>query len=193
MAVLLLTLLSAAFFLFRASLLGWAGRALVEDDPPQKADCILVLGGDDFGLRIIKGAQLASAGYAPYVLVDGPASLLGHQSDDTIQFAEKKGYPKSLFRAVWLPPGVDSTATEVQYVANNVFQKGHVRTVLLVTSNYHTRRAAHLLRSVAPWLNVIAVGAPDPFFSPDSWWKNRNGKKTFLLEWTKTITEWWGI
>ena len=174
-------------------MLAWAGGALVEDDRPRKADCILVLGGDDFGLRTIKAAQLAQAGYAPYVLVDGVQSLLGNESEVTIEYAKRKGYPASLFRAVPLPPGVDSTETEVQYVANNILKKDNIRTVLLVTSNYHTHRAAHLMRSEAPWLNVIVVPAPDPFFTPAGWWKNRNGKKTFLLEWTKTITEWWGL
>lgn len=165
----------------------------MENDGPQKADCILVLGGDDSGSRILKGAELARAGFAPYVLVDGPRTLVGHESDATIEYAVSRGFPVSLFRAVWLPPGVDSTSTEVQYVANQFLRKNDVRKVLLVTSNYHTHRAAHLMRSECPWLQVIVVPADDPFFSPNGWWKNRNGKKTFLLEWTKTVTEWWGL
>jgi uncharacterized SAM-binding protein YcdF (DUF218 family) len=184
-------LFCAVLYVLRDRLLTAAGRALVEDNPPQKADCILVLGGDDFGGRIIKGAQLAQAGYAPYVLVDGPPSLMGHESDTTIQYAIQHGFPAQLFRPIWLPPGVDSTSTEVQYVANTILKKQNVRTVLLVTSNYHTRRAAHFMRTEVPWLKVIVVAASDPFFTPDGWWKTRNGKKTFLLEWSKTISEWW--
>ncbi len=176
----------------RHQLLTAAGRALVENDGPQKADCVLVLGGDDHGARIVKAAQVAQAGYAPFVIVDGPPALIGHESDTTIRFAVDKGFPASLFRPVWLPPGVDSTSTEVQYVANNVLRPEHIRRVLLVTSNYHTRRAARFIRKEVPWLQVLVVPAPDPLFKPDEWWKTRNGKKTFLLEWTKTITEWWG-
>ena len=181
-----------AAYLLRTELLTAAGRALVEDDGPQKADCILVLGGDDSGDRIIKAAQLAESGYAPSVVVDGPPALIGHESDATIQYAIQKGFPASLFHAVWLPTGVDSTSTEVQYVANQVFRPNHISKVLLVTSNYHTRRAARFMRREVPWLQVVVVAAPDPSFKPDGWWKTRNGKKIFLLEWTKTVTEWWG-
>ena len=165
----------------------------MEEDRPQKADCILVLGGDNFGTRTVKAAQLAQAGYAPYVLVDGPPTLMGHESDATIAYAEQRGFPRTLFRPVWLPRGVNSTSTEAQYVANNILRKNGVHKILLVTSNYHTKRAAHLMRVEIPWLEVIVIGAPDPFFTPAGWWKTRNGRRTFLLEWTKTITEWWGI
>ncbi len=166
---------------------------MVLNDPPQKADCILVLGGDEFGTRIVRAAELAKAGYAPYILVDGPPSLVGHESDATIQFALSKGFPLALFRPVLLPPGVDSTGTEALYVGNNILKRDHVQRILLVTSNYHTRRAVRFMRKENPWLTVIPVAAPDPFFHVDDWWKTRNGKKTFLLEWTKTLTELWGF
>ncbi len=188
----LFLLIVATFYLLRTPILTALGSALVENDGPQKADCILVLGGDEFGQRILKAAELAKAGYAPTVFVDGPASLIGHESDTTIQYAVQQGYPASMFHAVWLPPGVDSTSTEAQYVANNILRPKGMKTALLVTSNYHTRRAAHFFRKEVPWLKVIAVPAPDAFFQPNGWWKTRNGKKTFLFEWTKTVTEWWG-
>ncbi|HLH04640.1 MAG TPA: YdcF family protein [Bryobacteraceae bacterium] len=164
----------------------------MEDDGAQKADCILVLGGDGFGCRIVKAGQLAEQGYAPYVLVDGPRMLMGHETDQTIAYAVGKGFPASLFRAVPLPNPIDSTSEESEYVANNVLRPQHVHKVLLVTSNYHTRRAARILRRAAPWLAVDVVPAPDPYFKFDGWWKTRDGKKTFLFEWMKTISEWWG-
>jgi len=180
-------------YLFHTSLLSAAGRALVEDNGAQQADCILVLGGDEYGNRIVKAAELIREGYAPYALVDGPRLLVSHESDATIQFAVQNGFPASYFRAVWLPKGVDSTSTEVLYVANSVLKPNHIRKILLVTSNYHTRRAAHFMRKQVPWLQIVAVPASDPYFGPDNWWKSRNGKKIFLLEWTKTITEWWSV
>jgi DUF218 domain len=135
---------------------------------------------------------LAQAGFAPYVYVDGTLLLMGRESDTTIRYAVQKGYPGSLFRPILLPPEVDSTSTEVLYVANSVLKPNHIRKILLVTSNYHTRRAARFMRKEAPWLTVAVIPASDPFFKVDGWWKTRSGKKTFLLEWTKTVTEWWG-
>jgi uncharacterized SAM-binding protein YcdF (DUF218 family) len=186
-----LLVLIAAVWLLRAPLLTMAGALLVKDDGPRKADAILVLGGDDSGARIIKAAQLATQGYASYVLVSGPPNLLGHDSDGTIEFARRNGYPETLFRAVWLPAGTDSTRSEATFLGS--YLRTHaIHSVLLVTSNFHSRRAARLWRKQAPWIGVTVVAAADPSFTPDGWWKTRTGQKVFLLEWTKTMAAWLG-
>ena len=183
-------LLLATLWLFREPLLTAAGDALIESDTPQKAQAIVVLGGDDHGCRIIRAAQLASAGYASFVIVSGPRWVVGHESDMTIQYARQKGYPASLFRP--FPNESDSTRSETVLLGKYLKANGIYR-IILVTSNYHTRRAALLMRRQNPWLQVGVVPAPDPFFTPDGWWKSRNGEKTFLLEWLKTIATWLGI
>jgi uncharacterized SAM-binding protein YcdF (DUF218 family) len=180
----LLFALIVAGWLLRTQLLTALGRLLVEDDGVHPAQAIVVLGGDDYGTRILKAAQLAQAGYAPYVLVSGPLSLLGHESDDTIEYARRKGFPDSLFRAV--PNDTDSTRSETVFLGRYLREHG-IRKILLVTSNFHTGRAAWLMRHENPRLEVDAVPAPDPNFTPGTWWKTRNGQKTFLLEWLKTV------
>ena len=47
----------------------------------------------------------------------------------------------------------------------------------IVTSNYHTRRAGNIFRSKAHDLEFHIVAAPDRDFTPDGWWKNREGRK----------------
>ncbi|HSU59875.1 MAG TPA: YdcF family protein [Bryobacteraceae bacterium] len=186
-----LLVLACALWLFRTPLLTFAGRFLVNNETPRKADAILVLGGDDFGRRILKAAQLANQGYASSVLVSGPSSLIGHESDATIQFAEQNGYPASLFHAVWLPPGTDSTRSEATFLGKYLKTHG-INRILLVTSNYHTGRAARLWRTQAPWIAITVIAASDPFFTPGGWWKTRSGQKTFLFEWMKTVSTWLG-
>lgn len=171
-------------WLARTPLLTFAGSVLVEDDPPQKTDAILVLGGDEFGTRIMKSAQLQKAGYAPYVLVSGPVTLLGHESDDTIEYARRQGYPTSIFKP--LNHDSDSTRSESLVISKYLHEHG-IHSLLLVTSNYHTRRAAKLLRKSMPDIHIIVVAAPDPFFKPESWWTTRSGQKTFVYEWMKTL------
>jgi uncharacterized SAM-binding protein YcdF (DUF218 family) len=156
----------------------------VEDDKPGKADVVVVFGGDEFGARITKAAQLATAGYAPYVLVSGPRTLLGHECDTTIEYAHRRGYPIELFRP--FPHELNSTRREAELIDRYLHEQ-RAKTVLLVTSNYHTARAARFLRKYAPDLKVIAVAAPDPNFSSAGWWKTREGQKAFLYEWLKTV------
>ena len=191
LAVVLVALsLAVAGWLLRSYILTGLGRALVEDDGAQKAQAIVVLGGDDYGTRIVKAAQLAQAGYAPCVLVSGPRSLLGHESDDTIEYGRRRGFPDSLFRA--LPNETDSTRGEAAFIGRYLQANG-IRKILLVTSNFHTRRAAWLMRHENPGLDVDAVPAPDPYFTSGTWWKSRNGQKTFLLEWMKTVATRMGL
>jgi uncharacterized SAM-binding protein YcdF (DUF218 family) len=168
-----------------------AANLLIEDDRPQKAQLAQVLGGDDSGARITKAAQLAQAGYVPYVLVDGPKALIGHESDVVIRYAVQKGYQPSLFRALPLPDGMNSTREETAF-SGKYFKEHGIDKILLVTSNYHTHRAAYLMRKQNPGLQVVAIAAADPHFTPTTWWKSRDGKKIFLLEWMKTVATYLG-
>jgi len=170
--------------LLRFRILAFLGNALVENDGPQKAQAIVVLGGDETGVRIVTAAKLAEAGYAPVVLVSGPPMLMGWESDLTIRYAESQGYPASLFKPI--DNRVNSTRLETEMIAKNLKRDG-VHKILLVTSNYHTRRAGRMMRAAAPWCWVVVVSAPDPTYDPNSWWKTREGQKQFFYEWLKTI------
>jgi uncharacterized SAM-binding protein YcdF (DUF218 family) len=138
----------------------------------------------------VTAAQLQQAGYAPYVLVSGPPNLLGPESDATIEYARRQGYSGSLFRP--LPSNSNSTRVETAFIGKYLREHG-AKKIILVTSNYHTRRAAKLIRKQNPDIRVIVVPAPDPFFSPGTWWQTRNGQKTFLFEWMKTVATALGI
>ncbi len=176
---------------FHSQILGALGGYLVHEDPPQKADAVLVLAGDGWGNRILTAAQLVRDGYAPKVLVSGPDGAYGlHESDLAIPFAVKHGYPQSYF--VPVNHTGRSTRAEALEVMPEIRREG-IRRMLLVTSNFHTRRAGRIFREVAPDLTILVVGAPDHNYTPDGWWHNREAQKTFLTEWEKTIASWLGI
>ncbi len=173
---------------FRAPILTGLGCFLVKTDPPAKADIIVVLAGDGFGNRILKAAELVKDGFAPHALISGPDGSYGnYECDLAIPFAVRAGYPESYF--VHLEHHARSTEEEAQAVVAKLREMG-VKRVILVTSTYHTRRAGKIFHRAAPDLDIRVVAAPDRFFKPDSWWRNREARKIFLLEWTKTISEW---
>ena len=175
-------------FLVHVPILTALGGFLVKAGPPQKADVIVVLAGDGFGHRIKKAGDLVREGWAPKALIDGPNGNYGlYECDLAIPFAVKAGYPESYFEHFEIPSR--STEEESQMLAGKLRQMG-VHRVILVTSDFHTRRAAKIFHRAAPGFETFVVAAPDEHFSPDGWWKNREGRKTFLLEWTKTISEW---
>ena len=189
--MLALVWLAGGLYLLRTPILAGLGSYLERSGPPQPADLVLVLAGDFYGNRILKAAELVRQGYAPRALVSGPEGLYGHHECDlAIPFAEQAGYPESYFLHV--EHSAHSTAEEARAVVPELRRMG-VKRVLLVTSDYHTRRAGKIFRAAAPDLSFSVVSAPDFYFTPQGWWRNREGRKTFAIEWMKTIAEWLGL
>jgi len=188
-------LLSAGLVLIvvalHAQILGALGAYLVKAVPPQKADAALVLAGDGWGYRMLTAAQLARDGFVPKVLVSGPDGAYGlHECDLAIPFAVKHGYPESYF--VHMENSARSTVTEAQAVLPVIRQMG-IQRLIVVTSNFHTRRAGAIYRKLAPDLTILIVAAPDENFTTNGWWHKREGEKTFLVEWEKTVANWLGL
>jgi uncharacterized SAM-binding protein YcdF (DUF218 family) len=174
--------------LFHGPILAAFGNFLVKAGPPQKADIIVVLAGDGFGRRILAAGELVKQGFAPQALISGPNGSYGnYECDLAIPFAVRAGYPESYF--IHLEHPARSTEDEAAVVTKKL-REMNAKRVILVTSNYHTRRAGKLFRRAAPDLEFIVVAAPDEFFVPDSWWHNREARKIFLYEWMKTVAEW---
>jgi uncharacterized SAM-binding protein YcdF (DUF218 family) len=194
-SALLLLILAAVAFLARDVWLAALGSALIHDDGPGKADIAVVLAGDNWGHRMVKGAELVKQGYVPHVLVSGPPGMYDiNEADAAIQFAIRKGYP-----AEWFIPlrhtGL-STREEAVPVLDALKQR-NIHNFLLVTSDFHTARARRIYLSAERQRgggpDLRAVASRDQFFTATAWWHNREGRKTFFLEWTKTLTSVFGI
>jgi uncharacterized SAM-binding protein YcdF (DUF218 family) len=165
--------------------MGWLGALLVESEPPVPSDLIVVLGGDPNGARILKAAELVKKGYASKALVSGaPGPYDLHESDLAIPFVLKHGYPATWF--IPFPHNAHSTEEEAQALLAEL-HKLHAQKVIVATSDYHSRRALRTLRARWPGIAICMVAVPDQYFSPYGWWHTREGRKTFLLEWTKTF------
>ncbi len=171
--------------------LRWLGHYLVLSEAPEKSDVIFVLAGDFQGQRVRKGCELAQQGFAPKVWVSGPDGVYGHtEADLAVAFAIRHGCPAHLLEAFY--SRANSTLDETKLVRERAAAAGY-RSLLVVTSNFHTRRSARLFRREIPGMRIRVVGAPDAGFDPDSWWKSRPMRKTFAFEWIKTVTSWVGI
>lgn len=167
--------------------LPWFGTALVSDDQPVRSDAVLVLAGDPSGARICKGGDLVRAGFAPKAYVSSPGEVYGREEADlAIDLAVAKGYPREFF--VPLYARMDSTREEAGVVWER-FQKDGVRSFLLVTSDYHTRRAGRVFRRQLPNAPFRVIAAPTRDLDPPRWWHSRPARKTIFLEWTKTVAD----
>ncbi len=167
------------------------GRFLVRQDGPAKAGMIVVLAGDQYGSRILKTCELLKEGYAPKALISGPCCYYGTiESEAGIAFGAKHGCPTD--RMISFPIQAMNTVDEAAELTAELHRRG-VHRFLVVTSNYHTRRAGNAFRRVADASEFRVVAAPDRFFNPGSWWHDREGQKVVFLEWSKTVATWLGF
>jgi uncharacterized SAM-binding protein YcdF (DUF218 family) len=189
----LVVLLAAGILLFatQAIWLRWLGEYLTNSEPPCKADMIVVPAGDYFGNRILKAGELMHQGWAPKTLVSGAGVCYGvNEGDLAIQFAVRSGLPTGEFQN--FPSPARSTVEEGRYIVPELRRLG-VHRYILVTSDFHTRRAAAIFHKAGPDLPFCTVAASGPDFSPDGWWHSREGRKTAFFEWCKTIANFLGI
>lgn len=167
------------------------GTYLVEDAPPRPADAIIVLAGDMFGDRMRKGCDLLRQGLAPRALVSGPPALYGvHEDRFAIQWAGTLGCPVDKLEGV--PHNARSTAEEAEVFARLLHARGY-KSYLMVTSDFHTRRAGRIFRRAIPDIPATVVAAPYRYYRPGAWWSERESAKTFFFEWVKTVTSWFGL
>lgn len=169
--------------------LGWAGNFLVKTDPLEAADIIVALAGDGSGRRLLRAAELVEQGYAPRVLIPGPRTAYGaRESDLALEFARREGLDMEILEG--FPVDVTSTLEELAFVDRELQRRG-VKKALVVTSNFHTRRARNIYRKhTSGAIEYIFVAAGSPRFDPDSWWKTRDGKEVLVIEYIKTLNSW---
>ena len=169
---------------FWHSILRRLGSSVILSEPAQPADLILVLGGNFFGQRVLKAAELCVEGYAPLVLFSGAPYRGRPEGEWSIGLLESKGYPREMFAVA---SRYSSSTREEAVVMRDEFRQRHAKRVILVTSSYHSRRAATVFKLTCPDVQFISVPAPDPDYQPDRWWADSSSRKLLFLEWTKII------
>lgn len=184
-------LLASVAYVSRDAWLPVPARWLVRGQAPERADLAVVLAGDFYGHRILTAGGLARDGYVKKVLVSGPSGAYGrYECEPAIEFAVGHGYRAQDF--IPMPHLARSTREEARLILDELHRMG-VHKFLLVTSNFHTRRTGAIYRSLARDVEFRVIEAPDEYFRPQDWWKSREGRKVFFIEWAKTIAEWVGL
>ena len=169
-----------------------AGSWLVVDNP-QPADAIVVLAGET-EQRPAKGLQLLTQGLAPRMVLDAPAgSHIYRRSQLELAQQYLSGLPAAQQLSACPVFGL-STRDEARDVARCLAASGtangsEIHHVLLVTSDFHTRRALAVFRHEIPGVQFSAGAAYDPIQYGNRWWQHRQWAKTFFDECVRLI--WW--
>ncbi|NLU33783.1 MAG: YdcF family protein [Wolinella succinogenes] len=166
------------------------------DTAQRGADAILVLGGNKSS-RLPHAISLLKAGYAPLLLVtevkrysnqtfDG---LLRHESDEVVHILSSLHLPHHLI------PSLKGGATSTYDEAYDFFayaKDSNIRSIIIVTDAFHTRRALGAFLKVQRRLQEEKIQiqispAPNTHFNEKDWYLTEAGLQAYILEGIKTF------
>ena len=183
----------AMLYLARHPILRFMAESWIIEDQLDKADALIVLSDDNFYAdRATRAAELFREGKAPVVLASGRrlrpnagiAELMEH---DLIE----RGVPKD--RIVRFAHDGESTLEEAEALARLAKERKWHRAVV-VTSNFHTRRARYIFRRVFPQgVEVRIASARDGNFDPERWWMKRESIKELSMEFSGMVVAMWEL
>ena len=162
-------------------------------DSPEKSDAIVTLAGDHNDVRYWRALELLRAGYGRQMILDAGAqrmfgrTLAEHAADFAARTAGEQA-PNISVCVIHEDSTLGETADAGMCLAQ---LQPPPRTVLIVTNDYHTRRALSIFRKRLPQYHWSVSAAHDNYFFGLPWWKNREWAKTNLTEWQKLL--WWKL
>ena len=170
---------------------GWAAthwQALVEDTPGARARWAVTLAGEGNGEvdRTDRAIELLKQHRVDSIVTSGTPVV----ANTFISSVILSGEPLSTEERQHFLEGrhlSSSTLEEARALVPALRALG-ADTVLLITSNFHSHRAATIFRAVAQGKPVIIPVASN-WTRFGNGWKDREAAKTWFMEWSKTL--WW--
>ncbi len=161
-----------------------AGRLLISLDEPARADVVVVPSGDVLGNRLVAAARTLLATGSPRLVVftqgEGPLYSGEKVAQD---FLDAEGVDAKVARL--LPPG-GSTSEEAGTFAALAHRCGW-RSVIVVTSPSHSRRAGWLFGRALGFPSIVRVVSNGESFDADTWWTDDGATEVVIQEWTKIL------
>jgi hypothetical protein len=164
-----------------------AGKLLVID-APEPSDVVVVLAGET-DRRPARALQLMEQGYGSRELLDVPATARIYKFAQS-ELAQRyiQDLPgKSI--GICMIEGL-STRDEARDVGKCLAHENG-RRVLIVTSEFHTRRALSVFRREVSGKTFSVAAARDANQFGTKWWSERQWAKTCVDEWLRFL--WWKV
>jgi uncharacterized SAM-binding protein YcdF (DUF218 family) len=169
----------------------WMARAgaMLVIDAPTISDTIIVLAGET-DQRPALAEALLERGYARHVILDVPLNATIY---NVVELNLARQYLQTLPRGQdWSVCPIQglSTKDEVKEAAACAARLApETQTILVVTSDFHTRRALSVARQEIRGPRISVAAARDPAQFGIRWWTHRQWAKVCLDEWLRLV--WW--
>lgn len=176
--------------IFSKSLLTSISEVLVYEDPLNKVEALVVLVGSSSGNRIEAAARLYHEGFAEKLVFSGFKSYPGIATSHFMKsYAIELGVPEG---KILTEITDEEVSTRGESISNlNLLHKNKIKTFVLVTSAFHTRRAKMVYERSISLLGYdtkfLVYPAYDPKVPIQGWWELRLGRKGIFFEYIKWI------
>lgn len=183
--------ISLFFFLISSALcaslyLGLGLLVSMHSTKPEKADIIVILGGDD-GLRVSKGGDLYKAGYAKHVLLTGIDSR--YYRPNHPNWRERKLMARGVPRKHIIVDTWSETSWEEAENTSELMDKKGWKSALVVSD------PPHMLRLNKTWKKAFTgtnkrfrlVATTPSWWNPLLWWRNTISYRFVVNELKKNI------
>jgi uncharacterized SAM-binding protein YcdF (DUF218 family) len=165
-----------------------AGSFLIVD-APRPSDTIIVLAGETEH-RPQRALDLLAQGYARHIILDVPNHAVLYKFSQ-FELAQKyiQELPQPSSMSICLIDGLSTK--EESKDAQKCLQHEGAHSVLIVTSDFHTRRALDVFRRELPEFRYSVAAARSEEAFGSKWWTHRQWAKIFVDEWLRLL--WWKI
>jgi uncharacterized SAM-binding protein YcdF (DUF218 family) len=163
-----------------------AGRMLVIEEP-RTSDVILVLAGETEH-RPARALQLLGEGYTRKIIIDVRAEGKIYEFSP-LQLARRYAEDLSQKASINICPVEGLSTKDEARDAEPCLVREGAKSVLIVTSDFHTRRALHIFRKEIPGISFSVAAVRDSKQFGIRWWTHRQWAKTFLDECLRML--WW--
>jgi uncharacterized SAM-binding protein YcdF (DUF218 family) len=158
-------------------------RWLVVEDPPRVTDAVLVLAGDPGFERTKTATRLLLNGQAGLLIVTGGEPSPGDSAESLRDVAIRAGVRPEQVRMERTSLGSHESMEAIRPI---LAQEG-VRSLAVVTSPYHQRRAVWAARKTLKGIEIVSRPADPAAWSPGGWWKTRWSRRIVLGEYARLV------
>jgi uncharacterized SAM-binding protein YcdF (DUF218 family) len=156
---------------------------LVIEDPPGPVDAVVVMAGDPDYERTLTASRLVKSSDARLLIVTGGEPGPGDSAESLRQVALSAGVTEERVRM----ETTSRSTREAMIAVRPILEKESVRSVALVTSPYHQRRAYLAARRAWPGVAIRNHPARPSAWSPRRWWTTGFSRRIVLTEYGKLL------
>jgi uncharacterized SAM-binding protein YcdF (DUF218 family) len=156
-------------------------RWLVVVDSPRWADAAVVLAGDPDYERTKTAVRLLLEGQVGLLILTGGEPGPGDSATSLRDVALRAGVPAERIRMEQVSRSTRGSMEAIR----PILEQERIRSVVVVTSPYHQRRAWWTARKTLRGVDVLSQPAEPAGWRPEGWWKTRWGRRIVLGEYAK--------